>query len=765
MANEFSDSATSSSSFMATRSAVNCPIFGEPSELPDNVLPTREQVSKFYSYVRFNKKESRKEPTFAEISEEIAVKLEYVWNKASIPIVSHKRILQLLKAYHDKYQKLMKPFKSRKNVETYKLQIQKFKEESRSTLFDIAACKCDLSISNACCCDKTRKVPKNERDFLRDQRTTRKMLIGGIDVIQTKKNIRKLHRNNWKSTGKMASHFASPKKSEISEDDETFPSLSSDSDFSCDEAPLSSSSKTDDVVTQKTNQMRDKLPTFAEMCDRYAVSDRCASALASSVLHDIGIIKEEDTSRVVDRCKVRRERKRCRSEVRIRMQRDVVKLCGLYFDGRKDKTLVQVKKGDKYYRQSVIEEHVTLMKEPECNYFGHVIPASGTAASIKQSIVKFLEENSVDTSNLEAIGCDGTVVNTGIRGGIIRLLEKHFQKPLQWFICQLHGNELPLRHLFFHLDGETHGPSAFVGPIGKQLQSCEKLHVVVFNEVKGNLPAIPASIMKDLSADQRYLFDICQAIDNGKCSIDLSNRYPGKMSHSRWITLANRVLRLYISTKTPSPQLCTLTKYIMTVYAPLWFEIKRNSSCKDGAKHLFRLIQLSRYLDKELRDIVDSVVQRNAYFGHPENILLCMISDDRKHIRDLGLRRILKSRSAAASSSSSKIRMFEIPPLNFEATEYFDMIDWQKCNITEPPITSRISNEDLQKFINSCDTITFGKYPCHTQCVERCIKLVSEASAAVCGYEQRDGFIRVRVNSRDAMPVFNTKKEFLATNV
>jgi hypothetical protein len=36
---------------------------------------------------------------------------------------------------------------------------------------------------------------------------------------------------------------------------------------------------------------------------------------------------------------------------------------------------------------------------------------------------------------------------------------------------------------------------------------------------------------------------------------------------------------------------------------------------------------------------------RNGYFGHPENLLLGMITDDRKHIRELGLRRILKARS------------------------------------------------------------------------------------------------------------------------
>ncbi|KAF2899676.1 hypothetical protein ILUMI_06499 [Ignelater luminosus] len=52
-------------------------------------------------------------------------------------------------------------------------------------------------------------------------------------------------------------------------------------------------------------------------------------------------------------------------------------------------------------------------------------------------------------------------------------------------------------------------------------------------------------------------------------------------------------------------------------------------------------------------------------------------------------------------------------------------------------------------------------YPCHTQATERCVKLVTEASAMVCGKEQRDGFIRTRIESRQPMKAFNTKKEFV----
>ena len=93
---------------------------------------------------------------------------------------------------------------------------------------------------------------------------------------------------------------------------------------------------------------------------------------------------------------------------------------------------------------------------------------------------------------------------------------------------------------------------------------------------------------------------------------------------------------------------------------------------------------------------------------------------------------------------------------------YTELINWQSCNITEPPLTVHISDVDITAFVKSKESplINFPRFPCHTQAVERCIKLVTEASAAVCGNTSRDGFIRTRLEARSIMPVFNTKSEY-----
>ena len=104
-----------------------------------------------------------------------------------------------------------------------------------------------------------------------------------------------------------------------------------------------------------------------------------------------------------------------------------------------------------------------MVQHPESHYISHVTPESGSAKSIKQSIVTFLADK-VDKKTIVFVGCDDANVNTGRMGVILRLLELDFSKPLQWFVCQLHLNEFPLRHLLVHFDGVTAGPREFDFP-------------------------------------------------------------------------------------------------------------------------------------------------------------------------------------------------------------------------------------------------------------------------------------------------------------
>lgn len=386
---------------------------------------------------------------------------------------------------------------------------------------------------------------------------------------------------------------------------------------------------------------------------------------------------------------------------------------------------------------------------------GYITPTSGTSKCIEQAITDHFLERELSMECLLAVGCDGTNVNVGTNGGIIRLLEKRLNKPLQWIICLLHMNELPLRHLFVHIDGSTTGLQTFSGEIGKQLESCEKKSVVQFQPISAELPEL---LIENMSSDQKYLYRIVSAVITGIFPEDLKNKSPGKMSHARWLIRANRILRLYVSIEVPSENLTILATYIVKVYAPTWFSIKIHPTCKDGARYLWKLISASRYLSTELKAIIDPVIQRNSYFAHPENLFLAMLTDPQKHIRELAARRILKARN----KKTSKVRLFKLPNINFNASSYIDLIDWQQ-NITEPPILKTISDGNIQLFVEQKGEgdICLLRLPCHTQAVERAVKTVTEASSTLCYKSDKEGFIKAQIESRRVMPKFDSKKDFV----
>jgi len=137
----------------------------------------------------------------------------------------------------------------------------------------------------------------------------------------------------------------------------------------------------------------------------------------------------------------------------------------------------------------------------------------------------------------------------------------------------------------------------------------------------------------------------------------------------------------------------------------------------------------------ETAAIVKPYISRSAYFAHSENILLAMLadSDDGKRCRAVDM--ILQCRSK--SKVKSPIRQFRVPEIRYDASDYVDLIDWN--DMSEPPITMKLSDEEIMQLK---DIALILQYSNQTQCVERCVKLVTGASSAVYGFDSLNGFIR-----------------------
>ena len=527
-------------------------------------------------------------------------------------------------------------------------------------------------------------------------------------------------------------------------------------------------------------QNRTKWTNLARMSERYQLSDRAAAAIANSVLQDVGLITEDNKTNVIDRSKLRRERERCRNEIREEEKENFQYVDALYFDGRKDATQTLLQGPNGKHRSVQLEEHYTVVGEPGHYYLTHFSPDDGKGRTIAQQLLKSFHGTELH-NKVAIVGTDGTASMTGKYNGCIRGLEELLNKPLQWVICLLHTNELPLRHVFQVLDGSTNSPDTFAGPIGKNLSGdVSSWPVVEFKQISNShFPELPQSVVDDLSTDQHYAYRICLAIILGTIDNDLRYLQVGPIVHSRWLTLGCRILRYYVSVEKPSSNLQSVVQFCLQVYFPTWFEIKSKSQLTCGSRNFFNLVRrITQFSNKVVRETALKVVQRNAFFAHPENVLVAMLGDSNEDIRRLGVNKVLSMRGklppfnipngnfkggyvdskneedVSEAQENVHVRQFHVPALNLRAKSYHNLVDLNCCH-QQPPAIEHLTD------IEQCRTKPLQlNHPCHNQCVERHVKLVTEAAAQVVGFERRDGLIRQKIKSRKLMKVFDTKMQF-----
>ena len=326
----------------------------------------------------------------------------------------------------------------------------------------------------------------------------------------------------------------------------------------------------------------------------------------------------------------------------------------------------------------------------------------------------------------------------------------------------LHTNELPLRKLIEVIDGKSTGPRTSKGQLAGVMEfDPQHKPIIDFSPLSGCVAEVDETVTSDLSTDQVYLLKICLLIQRG---YNASNNYidylqtaqPGAVSHARWLTKANRLLRLYVCEQYPSDNLRRIVSFILNFSAPSWSHIKSHPTCQDGAKNFFFMLSLYQKLDKPDQDVVAPVLQNNSYFCHPENILVAAVRNDDKNIRKFACEKILQARS---DHSDDRIRCFDksLIKINFTCKSYLDMIDWDKAIFASPPLLHDITSETIV----SHSKVILPNFPCHSQDVERNIKDISVVCSKVYGHNSRHGVIIQKKKSRKDLPRLETKADFL----
>lgn len=111
----------------------------------------------------------------------------------------------------------------------------------------------------------------------------------------------------------------------------------------------------------------------------------------------------------------------------------------------------------------------------------------------------------------------------------------------------LHRNELALCHIIEKLVGKSSGSHRYSEPIGKKLQTWHQLPIVDFDSISTPIyeitpntklvKVVKKNSLRSLHSYLKWWFPQC-----------LANKNPGKLSHVRWPTTGNFILRLYVET-------------------------------------------------------------------------------------------------------------------------------------------------------------------------------------------------------------------------
>ena len=742
-------------------------VIGKEKEFLASELPTARDVLQFGLFLKETDNRPASKYPVSELINNIYIQLHSQWMKANhlfaFPVIITE------KAAKNK----LKDLWSTATLIANKKKINKAQkvgfEKKLDRLFDLLHCHCNY---DSCTCKREMKIPATDIKFIKAQRekigSKGKLAIGAADAKETKRQNKQIERKEKTLEQK---EKREQQQREQKENIEVVELQEGCDDAENSEEESSTETKDDEPKRKRCRYNTHKIVNIALTSLSNGAGLRQAAEIATATLIDYNIVTQEDTSNVIDHNKVRRAQTEV-MEMVTNAKEEELKETGLdsvLFDGRIDKTkvLFEADESDAHYPGIMNEEHYSVC-ESNGNFLFHFTPDTPTkdmphAKVLATNIYEWLKVRGFDKT-IQAIGGDSTSVNTGWKGGAMAHLEKLLGRKLVWLVCDLHTNELPLRHLITELDGKTLSNNKWSGPLGQMLDDATEMEIdsKIEKVEAAPLPSMPIEVIKDLSTDQFYAYKIHEAIRTGNMSARLALLEIGPVNHSRWLTTATRFLRIWCSKHglrgKNLENLKDIVDYIMKVYIPNWFNTKIKHNWIQGPYHVLFQLQTFREIKLENQTTLKEHIQRSAWYSHSENILQSMLCSDQEEERWWGVNKIISLREAGEDSlGNNQPRSRRTPEINFEATSLKDLIDWEKENVHEPPLTCHLTTAELRHFYGT--PMQVPSWSTHTQAVERCVKMVTEACGTVYGEERRDGLIKSQQLKRQLMSKNSSKQD------
>ena len=134
-------------------------------------------------------------------------------------------------------------------------------------------------------------------------------------------------------------------------------------------------------------------------------------------------------------------------------------------------------------------------------------------------------------------------------------------------------------------------------------------------------------------------------------------------------------------------------------------------------------------------------------------------------VRSKGIVEVLKIREGTRKEEGPKrrkksvhgVRSFEIPTFCYDAENFTTMTDWQKEQMTEPPFTLRMSNDEIKRFEAKPLILDV---PSNSQHVERFIWVTTEIGTKSANPTLRDGMAHATIAHRRLHGKKESKKDF-----
>ena len=287
-----------------------------------------------------------------------------------------------------------------------------------------------------------------------------------------------------------------------------------------------------------------------------------------------------------------------------------------------------------------------------------------------EACANFLIKSVPEPVNLLSLMADTCSLNTGEKNRIFRQIEAHYKRNIGEDIlaleCQFHVNELLLKNVMRYYDGPTTSPTALqkssVHGFIKNISSSQlkKNNLMSFNicDIKPTLQAqnilsnvvdsIPESKVtgtKLVRDDQASLLALsCATFRNLEGTTYEKYLYYSQeqLSLARWITTASGYLRLFLFSigdldADQQNVLRNIVQFIISVYAPNFFNVFLNPSAVSGPDNMIQL----RNLMHSAKDV--SLAAKQCFIKHAKKWLntktvpLCLFD---KHPPNINLLRL-----------------------------------------------------------------------------------------------------------------------------